>query len=80
MMTTLRCNHCGHPNHESICTRCYNRLMGIDRQSRRESSGRTIEITVPEDVSVVCPNCRGSGHDPNTMVCVMCGGDGRLEG
>lgn len=43
-------------------------------------TGRTLEITVPGGGSVVCPNCGGSGNDPTTMVCVMCGGDGKLEG
>lgn len=42
--------------------------------------GRTLEVTMPEGMSVVCPNCGGSGNDPDTMICVMCGGDGKLEG
>lgn len=28
--------------------------------------------------ALVCPNCNGTGEDPDTMICVMCGGDGRL--
>lgn len=37
-----------------------------------------IEVTVPEGEWVYCPNCGGSGDDPDTMICVMCGGDGKL--
>ncbi len=28
--------------------------------------------------SISCPHCHGSGDDPNTMICVMCGGEGVL--
>lgn len=42
--------------------------------------GHTLEITVPEGESATCPNCGGTGNDPKTMICVLCGGDGKLEG
>jgi DnaJ-class molecular chaperone len=31
---------------------------------------------VQPGMSVICPNCDGTGDDPETMICVMCGGDG----
>lgn len=37
-----------------------------------------IEIDVPHGERAVCPNCGGTGDDPDTMICVMCGGDGWL--
>ena len=29
--------------------------------------------------TIVCPNCGGTGNDPETMICCMCGGFGTLS-
>jgi RecJ-like exonuclease len=42
------------------------------------SKPKTIEVTIPKGKSILCPNCEGSGDDEETMICVMCGGDGYL--
>jgi hypothetical protein len=51
---------------------------------RRDGEGgarmKRIEVEVGPGESVVCPNCGGTGKDPETMVCVLCGGEGLLEG
>lgn len=39
-------------------------------------SSMTLEIE--EGEWAYCPNCGGSGDDEETMICVMCGGDGKL--
>lgn len=38
-----------------------------------------LEVTLDPGEECVCPNCGGTGDDPETMICVMCGGDGKLE-
>lgn len=41
---------------------------------------KRIEVWVEEGEEITCPNCGGTGDDPDTMICVMCGGDGVLGG
>ena len=38
----------------------------------------TISADVPDGETIICPNCNGTGDDPDTMICVMCGGFGTL--
>lgn len=41
---------------------------------------KTVETSfIGPGEKLVCPNCDGSGDDTETMICVMCGGDGVLE-
>ena len=38
-----------------------------------------ISITLGPGETIECPNCGGTGNDPETMFCVMCGGFGTLS-
>ena len=38
-----------------------------------------IEVELDPGESIYCPNCGGSGDDPDTMICCLCGGEGKLS-
>lgn len=42
-------------------------------------AGKNISVTLGPGETIECPNCGGTGNDPETMFCVMCGGFGTLS-